>query len=184
MNIRMNGTTFYRSPEGMKKTPEEAAEAVLRHRRLDPKEHLRREWRQIHMRLLGNDTELYGEIDRFESEAEFRTTLAAPVVVLGIVVAFRVDPWWAVVAVLVGAIGFAGLLGWAGGRSRQAAGLALYDAIEDERAKVPTLVRLKVAIKEIRPSKPPDDALGDEADDVVANELQAARRGTTAARTT
>ena len=63
------------------------------------------EWRQLRFRLLENHPAIYGEIDRMESEAEFRFAIALPAIILGIAAGERAathGALWTVGGVLVG----------------------------------------------------------------------------------
>jgi hypothetical protein len=48
--------------------------------------------------LIGEHEQLFAEVDRLRSEADFRLTLAVPLLALIVVMAAQVSPWWLVAA--------------------------------------------------------------------------------------
>ena len=62
--------------------PELVTELILTRLLLD-------EWETLPLTIVTTQPELYGEIDRFRSEAELRSALLGPLTVLGVVIAIR-----------------------------------------------------------------------------------------------
>lgn len=84
------------------------------------------DWPYLSLSVVGTQPHLYAEIDRFESEADFRAALIGPIVALACVVAFRLDALWYSALVLLGGLGIAAALalGWRQGRLRANSTLA------------------------------------------------------------
>jgi hypothetical protein len=54
---------------------------------------LLQEWDTLPLTIVSTKPELYGEIDRLRSEAEFRFALRGPLTLLGVVLAVRLGAW-------------------------------------------------------------------------------------------
>jgi hypothetical protein len=70
------------------------------------------EWRQLRFRLLQHQAAIYTEIDRLESEAEFRFAIALPVILVGFAAAGQATE--ANTAIAVGGVNLGALLARAG----------------------------------------------------------------------
>jgi hypothetical protein len=96
---------------------------------------VQQEWRQVHFRLMEEKPELFSEVDRLESEGEFRIAIARPVAGLGIAAAFRGgSPWLAAAGVAAGVLLARGGVAITGQAER-----AVADFVLDERVKLPFL---------------------------------------------
>ena len=98
---------------------------------------LTQDLRPMRTRLLGKEPELFSEIDRLHSEAEFRLALAPALGALALALALRQPHWPAVIPVF--SLIVLGMSGWI--RDRRAND-ALLDALVLERVNAPTRERM------------------------------------------
>jgi hypothetical protein len=104
---------------------------------------VQQEWRQVHFRLMEEKPELFSEVDRLESEGEFRTAIALPVAGLGIAAAFSGGSvWLGVIGVVAGILLSRGGVAITGHAER-----AVADFVLDERVKLPFLDALERELK-------------------------------------
>jgi hypothetical protein len=108
-----------------------------------------RELGLVRFRLMGDEPELYGEIDRARAEAELRVAIALPLVVIGAVLGIRTSPWWAGLGIGVGLGVLAGLLLWQAREREQKANDRLVDAVFINKVQAPVLDQLGRATEEI-----------------------------------
>ena len=71
--------------------PELVTELILARLLLD-------EWESLPLTIVARQPELYGEIDRFRSEAELRSALLGPLTMLFVVIAIRLAAWTSLIA--------------------------------------------------------------------------------------
>lgn len=98
--------------------------------------------------LMGREAELFSTVDRFRSEAEFRSMLWLPLAALAVALGWRAG-WLALVLTLAAA---AVLLYQAQIRLRQSND-ALIEAIRLDRAQAPSLAQLKMLTDELSERK-------------------------------
>lgn len=110
---------------------------------------VQQEWRQVHFRLMEEKPELFSEVDRLESEGEFRSAIALPVAGLGIAAASRGGaPWLAVAGVVAGVLLARGGVAITGQAER-----AVADFVLDDRVKLPFLDAVEREMKARRASR-------------------------------
>jgi hypothetical protein len=105
-----------------------------------------RELRLARTSLLGQHPEVFSEIDRVQSEAEFRGAVVAPLVLgLGAALAWRAGPLAAAISVIAATV-----LAFSARLQLQRANDLLLEALRLGRAKVPSVDRLEAAISGIK----------------------------------
>lgn len=102
-----------------------------------------REMGRIRARLMAEQTALYGEHDRIQSEAEFRVTIVPPLVFFVVTVALSVHPLWLL------ALAPLGLLLYQANGLRSQAGQVLVAAVTSGKVKSPYLENLEAEIQQV-----------------------------------
>jgi len=113
------------------------------------------EWRQLRFRLLKQHPEIYTEIDRMESEAEFRFAIAIPVIALGIAAAERATTYqtlWGVGGTVIGLLLIRAAVAVSGATER-----TMVDLIEDRVVTLPVMDAIRDASAVSRDSLIRDD---------------------------
>jgi hypothetical protein len=99
-------------------------------------------WREAKLQLLSKDPQLYAELDRHEAERELRLALLAPLLALTIVVAVRVGPWYASLALAVTGLALLWVLKVQAAMAREWSERVLLDVIRNGTVTVPLLEQL------------------------------------------
>jgi hypothetical protein len=115
-------------------------------------------WRQTKLQLLGKEPELFAEIDRYDAERELRVALLVPMFALTVVVALRVERWYASLAVVVGGLLLIAIMLVQSALARSMSERALVDAVRIGRVHVPLLERLDADVEILRERLGPKDA--------------------------
>jgi hypothetical protein len=108
-----------------------------------------RDLRLARLSLIGQEPEVFSEIDRLQSEADFRYAVAPPLVGFAAVLAWRAT-WWSAVIALIGAI----LLFISGRAQTRRSNDALLEALRLGRAQTPSLDLVNDAIERLRKLQP------------------------------
>jgi hypothetical protein len=99
-------------------------------------------WREAKLQLLGKEPELFAEVDRLDAERELRVALLAPLLTLTIVVAVRVAPWYASLAVAGVGLVLIWILWAQSAMARSMSERAILDVVRVGSVTVPLLARL------------------------------------------
>jgi hypothetical protein len=119
--------------------------------------------------LIGDQQELFSEVDRLQAEAEFRTAIAPPLVAIAFVLAWRAV-WWSFAIPIVAAI----LLTITGRNQSRRANDSLLDALRIGRAKVPSLDQVDEIVATLRATVPESETKATESKVVVEEPTEAA----------
>jgi hypothetical protein len=114
-------------------------------------------WRESKLQLLSADPQLYAEVDRHEGERELRLALLAPLFALTIVVAARIGPWYASLAVVATGLAVLWILKLQATMARESSERVMLDVVRNGTVTVPLLEQLDrdvdVLIQRLQPAE-------------------------------
>lgn len=118
-----------------------------------------RELGLVRFRLMGDEPALFAQVDRSQSEAEFRIAAATPILAIGLLVAVGMPGVVTALLVAASAAAFAGLLAWQAVSRQREANDALVDALFIGKVQAPALDQLRRATDEVLTESPEQRAV-------------------------
>lgn len=108
----------------------------------DPLDLVLRELNLTATRLIGDQPELFAQVDRLRAESEFRIAITPPLIALVIVLTLRLSPFWLLAAPALMSLYTSGM------RRRIQGGDLVADTVLAGKVEAPTLEKLKLAVQE------------------------------------